>query len=160
MPCLYCRKMCCLNGSRKLHFVQKIRLDRIIKYLRPDVFFARSAIFCRYWTCSFSCRNNQAIGAEVVCIFSFFISHICLQNGNGRSATLFIFVFRGAKVRQKRQSVVTRIASKVFNITESVIFDDIRREICPTSSSHIAKNERCFRSSSGRKSRSASCSCR
>ena len=25
-----CRKMCCLNGSRKLHFVQKIRIDRII----------------------------------------------------------------------------------------------------------------------------------
>ncbi len=30
MPCLYCRKMCCLNGSRKLHFVQKICLDRIM----------------------------------------------------------------------------------------------------------------------------------
>ena len=30
------------------------------------------AIFCRYWTCSFSCRNNQTIGAEVVCIFTFF----------------------------------------------------------------------------------------
>ena len=27
MPCLYCRKMCCLNGSRKLHFVQKIHPD-------------------------------------------------------------------------------------------------------------------------------------
>ena len=40
MPCLYCRKMCCLNGSRKLHFVQKIRLDHIIKYLGPEVFFA------------------------------------------------------------------------------------------------------------------------
>ncbi len=69
MPCLYCRKMCCLNGSRKLHFVQKIRLDRIIKYLGPNGFSARSAIFCRYWTCSFSGRNNQAIGAEVVCHF-------------------------------------------------------------------------------------------
>ena len=79
MPCLYCRKMCCLNGSRKLHFVQKIRLDRIIKYLGPDGFFARSAIFCRYWTCTFSCRNNQAIGAEVVCIFTFFY----MPNGNG-----------------------------------------------------------------------------
>ena len=30
-----------------------------------------AAIFCRYWTCSFSCRNNQAIGAEVVCIFTY-----------------------------------------------------------------------------------------
>ena len=69
MPCLYCRKMCCLNGSKKLHFVQKIRLDRIVACLGPDGFFARSAIFCRYWTCTFSCRNNQAIGAEVVCNF-------------------------------------------------------------------------------------------
>ena len=32
--------MCCLNGSRKLHFVQKIRLNRIIKYQGPEVFFA------------------------------------------------------------------------------------------------------------------------
>ena len=71
MPCLYCRKMCCLNGSRKLHFVQKIRLDRIIKYLGSDVFFARSAIFCRYWTCTFSCRNNQAIEPRLSAIFTF-----------------------------------------------------------------------------------------
>ena len=35
----------------------------------PNGFSARSAIFCRYWTCSFSGRNNQAIGAEVVCHF-------------------------------------------------------------------------------------------
>ncbi len=37
--------------------------------LGPYGFSARSAIFCRYWTCSFSGRNNQAIGAEVVCHF-------------------------------------------------------------------------------------------
>ena len=29
-----------------------------------------AAIFCRYWTCSFSRRNNQAIRAEGVCIFT------------------------------------------------------------------------------------------
>ena len=39
------------------------------------LFSARSAIFCRYWTCSFSGRNNQAIGAEVVCIFTFFMNN-------------------------------------------------------------------------------------
>ena len=73
MPCLYCRKMCCLNGSRKLHFVQKIRLDRIIKYLGPEGFFAHLRIFfCRYWTCSFSGRNNQAIGPRLSAIFTFF----------------------------------------------------------------------------------------
>ena len=37
--------------------------------LGPCGFSARSAIFCRYWTCSFSGRNNQAIVAEVVCHF-------------------------------------------------------------------------------------------
>ena len=71
MPCLYCRKMCCLNGSRKLHFVQKIRLDQLNIWGRMD-FLRICAIFCRYWTCTFSCRNNQAIEAEVVCIFTFF----------------------------------------------------------------------------------------
>ena len=50
--------------------------------LWPDVFSA-SAIFCRYWTCSFSGRNNQAIEAEVVCHFHLtFISLFCLPNGN------------------------------------------------------------------------------
>ena len=51
---------------------QKIRLNHIIKYLGPEEFLRICAIFCRYWTCTFSCRNNQAIGAEVVCIFTFF----------------------------------------------------------------------------------------
>ena len=91
MPCLYCRRMCCLNGSRKLHFVQKIRLDRIILYLGPEDFLRICAIFCRYWTCTFSgslrnaalsafeegapfmgtalAENRQCIGAEVVCHF-------------------------------------------------------------------------------------------
>ena len=36
--------------------------------LVPERFSARSAIFSRYWTCSFSGSNNQAIEAEVVCI--------------------------------------------------------------------------------------------
>ena len=29
------------------------------------------AIFCRYWTCSFSCRNNQAIGPRLSAIFAY-----------------------------------------------------------------------------------------
>ena len=28
------------------------------------------AIFCRYWTCSFSGRNNQAIGPRLSAIFT------------------------------------------------------------------------------------------
>ena len=42
------------------------------KCRRPDGFSARSAIFCRYWTCSFSGRNNQAIGPRLSAIFTFF----------------------------------------------------------------------------------------
>ena len=41
------------------------------KYMGPDGFSARSAIFCRYWTCSFSGRNNQAIGPRLSAIFSY-----------------------------------------------------------------------------------------
>ena len=44
-PGCCCRKMSCPNGSRKLHFVQKILLDRIIKYLGPDGIFCAFAQF-------------------------------------------------------------------------------------------------------------------
>ena len=30
------------------------------------------AIFCRYWTCSFSCRNNQAIGPRLSAFSPYF----------------------------------------------------------------------------------------
>ena len=58
---------------------QKIKRDDVVTRLWTHLFSARSAIFCRYWTCSFSRRNNQAIEAEVVCIFTFFY----MPNGNG-----------------------------------------------------------------------------
>ena len=48
---------------------QKIMRVDIMTTHWIQLFFARSAIFCRYWTCTFSGRNNQAIGAEVVCHF-------------------------------------------------------------------------------------------
>ena len=32
------------------------------------------AIFCRYWTCSFPGRNNQAIGPRLSAIFTFLSS--------------------------------------------------------------------------------------
>ena len=87
------RKMCCLNGSRKL-LTQKIFICPY-NHLWPYGFSARSAIFCRYWTCTFSgsLRNaalsafeegapfmgtalaeyRQCIGAEVVCHFHLLI---------------------------------------------------------------------------------------
>ena len=36
----------------------------------PYGFSARSAIFCRYWTCTFSGRNDQAIGPRSSAIFT------------------------------------------------------------------------------------------
>ena len=36
------------------------------------------AIFCRYWTCSFSGRNNQAIGPRLSAIFTYFYIPIML----------------------------------------------------------------------------------
>ena len=68
MPCLYCRKMSCLNGSRKLHFVQKIRLDRIILYLGPEGFFAHLRNFLQVLDlhiCTFSGRSSKC---SLVCI--------------------------------------------------------------------------------------------
>ena len=69
MPCLYCRKMCCLNGSRKLHFVQKIRLDRIIKYLRPDGFFAHLRNLLQVLDLHIFLQKQPGHWAEVVCNF-------------------------------------------------------------------------------------------
>ena len=37
------------------------------------------AIFCRYWTCSFSGRNNQGIEPEVVCHFHLLV-HLFILN--------------------------------------------------------------------------------
>ena len=69
--------------SRKL-LTQKIQIVHIVIHLEPDGFSARSAIFCRYWTCSFSGRNNQAIEAEVVCHFHLLVlivvSRFCFRS--------------------------------------------------------------------------------
>ena len=70
MPCLYCRKMCCLNGSRKLHFVQKIRLDRIIKYMGPNGFFAHLRNFLQVLDLLIFLQKQPGHWAEVVCIFT------------------------------------------------------------------------------------------
>ena len=62
-PGCYCRKMSCLNGSRKFAS-QKIWIVPIIGILGPNRFSARSAIFCRYWTCTFSgSLRNAALSA-------------------------------------------------------------------------------------------------
>ena len=71
MPCLCCRKMSCLNGSRKLHFVQKIRLDRIIKYMGPNGFFAHLRNFLQVLDLHIFLQTQPGHWAEVVCIFTF-----------------------------------------------------------------------------------------
>ena len=77
------RKMSCLNGSRRL-LTQKIMWVDTATRLWTRLFSARSAIFCRYWTCTFSCRNNQAIGPRLSAIFTFlfipfFVSQIVMD---------------------------------------------------------------------------------
>ena len=63
------RKMCCLNGSRKLHFVQKNRLGRIINYLGPEVFFAHLRNFLQVLDLHIFRQKQPGHWAEVVCHF-------------------------------------------------------------------------------------------
>ncbi len=103
------RKMCCLNGSRKLLTQKIIRVD-VVTRLWTRLFSARSAIFCRYWTCTFSRRNNQAIGAEVVCIFTFF---------------QYLFEKLAAKIRIF-QHFSPQLAEKTPFLTKNLIFFHLR----------------------------------
>ena len=151
---------CRLNGDRKL-LTQKIMRVDVVTRLWSRLFSARSAIFCRYWTCSFSCRNNQAIGGRGCLHFLFLLYPIFVYKmvmvALRPCSSLFLTV---QKYSKKGNLLLPKLPTNFQILPKRVIFDDIRREICPTSSSHIAKNGRCFRSSSCRKSRSASCSCR
>ena len=61
--------------SRKSHCVRKIIARPYSDILGAGGYFLRiCAIFCRYWTCSFSGRNNQAIGPRLSAIFTFFFT--------------------------------------------------------------------------------------
>ncbi len=55
--------------QQKIAMQKIMRVDEVTKHW-THLFSARSAIFCRYWTCSFSGRNNQAIGPRLSVIFS------------------------------------------------------------------------------------------
>ena len=70
--------------QQKIAMQKIMRVDEVTKHW-TRLFSARSAIFCRYWTCTFSCRNNQAIGPRLSAFSPSFISHICCvprSNGN------------------------------------------------------------------------------
>ena len=56
---------------------KSIRTHRHIMIWSRRIFC--EAIFCRYWTCTFSCRNNQAIGPRL----SAFSPSFYIPNGNG-----------------------------------------------------------------------------
>ena len=62
--------------SRKSHCVRKIIARPIFFILFRNYLWGRMdflricAIFCRYWTCSFSGRNDQAIGPRSSAIFT------------------------------------------------------------------------------------------
>ena len=61
--------------SRKSHCVRKIIARPYSDIFGAGGYFLRiCAIFCRYWTCSFSGRNNQAIGPRLSAIFTFFFT--------------------------------------------------------------------------------------
>ena len=61
--------------SRKSHCVRKIIARPYSDILGAGGYFLRiCAIFCRYWTCTFSGRNNQAIGPRLSAIFTFFFT--------------------------------------------------------------------------------------
>ena len=93
MPCLYCRKMCCLNGSRKLHFVQKIRLDRIIKYMGPEGFFAHLRNFLQVLDLFIFLQKQPGHWAEVVCIFTlllypYFVCQMAMETSAEKSVKI------------------------------------------------------------------------
>ena len=72
-----------LPENEQVQYLQKIA-QCAKNTIRPQMvslsglalFSARSAIFCRYWTCTFSCRNNQAIGPRLSAIFTLLFIHI------------------------------------------------------------------------------------
>ena len=60
MPCLCCRKMCCLNGSRKL-LTQKIRLDRF-KIVSGWIFCAFAQFFAGIGPAHFLAETTRPLG--------------------------------------------------------------------------------------------------
>ncbi len=64
------RKMCCLNGSRKLHFVQKIRLD--LNIFGAGWIFRTKCNFLQVLDLHIFLQKQPGHWAEVACIFTFF----------------------------------------------------------------------------------------
>ena len=94
--------------SRNSHCVRKIIARPYSDILGAGGYFLRiCAIFCRYWTCTFSGRNNQAIGTRLSAIFTFFFTmqsygkeiwHCPLLSGKVRFCPHF---FYAAKLRKR-----------------------------------------------------------
>ena len=116
MPCLYCRKMCCLNGSRKLHFVQKIRLDRIIKYMGPEGFFAHLRNFLQVLDLLIFLQKQPGHWAEVVCIFTlllypYFVCQMAMETSAGKSKKYLlspIFMDKNLMIGQHKPEGLSR----------------------------------------------------
>ena len=82
MPCLYCRKMCCLNGSRKLHFVQKIRLD--LNKFGAGWIFRTKCVFLQVLNLHIFLQKQPGHWGRGCLHFHLsFISFICSPKGNG-----------------------------------------------------------------------------
>ena len=70
MPCLYCRKMCCLNGSRKLHFVQKISGPKLGRYIDP-LYFLRQQFSVAIEATIFRIERRAIEAQRLQSIFTF-----------------------------------------------------------------------------------------
>jgi hypothetical protein len=69
-PGHFCRKMCCLNGSKKLHFVQKIRpAPSISKYGQAIIFRTQCDFLLTIEVSTFS-GQVSAIEARDAAIFT------------------------------------------------------------------------------------------
>ena len=63
------------NSQQKIALRAENNCSSYSDILGAGGYFLRiCAIFCRYWTCTFSGRNNQAIGPRLSAIFTFFFT--------------------------------------------------------------------------------------
>ena len=81
-PGCFCKKMCCPNGSRKLHFVQKIRLD--LNKFGAGWIFRTKCVFLQVLNLHIFLQKQPGHWGRGCLHFHLsFISFICSPKGNG-----------------------------------------------------------------------------
>ena len=84
---------------------ESIRTHRHIMIWSRRIFC--EAIFCRYWTCTFSCRNNQAIGPRLSAFSPSFIYRMAMRTKKCRNSHQRIAA--GCPTETRTQSNRTKI---------------------------------------------------